>query len=87
MMHNGEIILYGTQGCHLCELAEALVVAECLERSWDFSLALFDIAEQDDLMSRYGTRIPVLCRKDTGKELNWPFDQESVRLFLNPLGI
>ena len=81
-----EFILYGTLGCHLCELAEALIEAECLQRPEAFSITLADIADQDDLMSRYGTRIPVLRRKDTDEELNWPFDREILRLFLDPLG-
>ena len=34
-------------------------------------------------VERYGLRIPVLRRCDTGNELNWPFDAEQVVAFLS----
>lgn len=72
--------LYGTSACHLCEVAEALVVmavqdgARCVVED-------IDISESDDLMARYGERIPVLRHPD-GRELNWPFTAEEVAGFL-----
>jgi hypothetical protein len=63
-----KLLLYGTRSCHLCERAvamlyEAGVTAECI-----------DIAEDEALLERYGMRIPVLRRVDSGAELDWPFD-------------
>jgi hypothetical protein len=52
-----ELLFYTTSQCHLCELAEALLV-------------------------RYGTRIPVLRRNDTGAELDWPFTRDQLLTFL-----
>lgn len=40
-----------------------------------------DIAENDDLLERYGTRIPVVSRQDNGTELAWPFDETALRRF------
>jgi hypothetical protein len=34
------------------------------------------------LEARYGTRVPVLRDEDSGRELGWPFDPESVRRWL-----
>jgi hypothetical protein len=65
------LTLYGTEHCHLCEHAQALLAQAGLE--WHN----VDIAESDVLLERYGTRIPVL-RHDNGKELNWPFKHEDV---------
>ena len=38
-----------------------------------------EIADDEDLLERYGVRIPVLRRLDTGEELDWPFDVAAVR--------
>lgn len=68
------LILYGTSGCHLCEAAQAV-----LEQA-GVSARHIDIGENDELVERYGMRIPVL-RRDTGEELGWPFDREAVERF------
>ena len=72
--------LYGTSACHLCELAEALVVT-ALRHGAQCAVEDIDISESDDLMMRYGERIPVLRHPD-GRELNWPFSSEEVQSFL-----
>jgi hypothetical protein len=41
-----------------------------------------DIAEDDDLLEKYGVRIPVVKREDTDAELGWPFDEAAVRRFI-----
>jgi len=71
--------LFGTLGCHLCEQAE--------ERLLPFvprglRVELVDIAEREEWVERYGLRIPVLRRLDTAAELNWPFDERGVAVFL-----
>nr|MCS5564862.1 glutaredoxin family protein [Methylococcales bacterium] len=47
-----------------------------------FELERVDIAEQDDLVERYGLTIPVVKRLDSGAELNWPFDPSELETFL-----
>lgn len=68
--------LYGTGFCHLCEEAEAI-----LDQA-GVTAAPIDIAEDDALLEKYGTRIPVLQRTDNDAELGWPFDAEAVTQFL-----
>lgn len=74
-------VLYGTVGCHLCELAEALVAPAMRQR--DVAWQQCDIADDDALLSRYGVRIPVLLHKPSGEELGWPFDAEELAQWLN----
>lgn len=74
------LILYGTSACHLCELADELLLSLAL--SDDFNVQHSDISDCDDLMARYAIRIPVLCNPATGAELAWPFDATQLRDFL-----
>ncbi len=68
--------LYGTEFCHLCEQAQAVLLAIGV------SAEHIDITEDDGLLERYGTRIPVLWREDSGAELGWPFDAPAVQRFI-----
>lgn len=68
------LILYGTEGCHLCH--EAQVLLDQMHLTWTD----VDIIENDALLETYGIRIPVLRYCD--RELNWPFRQEDVLNFL-----
>lgn len=74
-----ECQLFGTLGCHLCELAEAEVMP-LVEHG--LVVELVDIAEDEAFFDSYELRIPVLRRIDTGAELDWPFDSEQVVAFL-----
>ncbi|HEU0152089.1 MAG TPA: glutaredoxin family protein [Arenimonas sp.] len=63
--------------CHLCDLAwDALAAAGVadFESVWIDGDAALEV--------RYGERIPVLRREDSGRELAWPFGAEAVRAFL-----
>jgi hypothetical protein len=62
------LALYMTSGCHLCEQAEAL-----LEQA-GLAFSRVEIADNVALLERYGVRIPVVRRLDTGQELDWPVD-------------
>lgn len=70
------IKLYGTAYCHLCDEAEAIL------RESGIAADYVDIADDDELLEKYGIRIPVLKRVDTGAELGWPFDASAISLFL-----
>ncbi len=74
-----ECQLYGTLGCHLCEVAEAILMP-FVEHG--LLVELVDIAINEDWVADYGLRIPVLRRCDTGAELDWPFEAEQVVSFL-----
>lgn len=75
------VILYGTSACHLCELAQEILDAT-LNPAF-FVVEKVDIADSDELIERYGVRIPVLQRKLNNTELNWPFDVEQLIGFLS----
>ena len=64
------LILYGTKGCHLCDEAEVLLAQA--QMAVAFQWQYIDIALDDNLVKKYGIRIPVL-EKETGQLLNWPF--------------
>ena len=74
-----ECQLFGTLGCHLCELAED-VLMPLVEHG--LMVELVDIAEHESMVEAYGLRIPVLRRVDTSAELDWPFDANQVVAFL-----
>lgn len=70
--------LYQRDDCHLCDLAlEELARA----RAPEFDSVWID--DDVDLEARYGLRVPVLRDEEAGRELDWPFDAETVRVFLD----
>lgn len=71
------LVLYTTLGCHLCEQAEALILAAA-----GATVRQVEISDDGGLLERYAIRIPVLHRRDTGEELDWPFDAAAVRRLL-----
>lgn len=73
-----QLNLYSTSHCHLCELAYSLVT----QSSNNTEINLIEIAENETLLIQYGSRIPVLQRQDTQAELDWPFNETSIREFL-----
>lgn len=75
-----ELVLYGTTGCHLCELAEQELLI-WVEQGWQ--VELIDIAEDDQLLDRFSVMIPVLHHSASGRLLNWPFDAAILHTFLS----
>lgn len=57
--HAGDarVVVYSRPGCHLCEVAEALVAEICAETgdTW----ARVDITGDDDLTARFTDQVPV----------------------------
>jgi hypothetical protein len=72
--------LFGTTACHLCEVAEEMLVTLC-EAIPDISFQKVDISDSDTLVERYGVRIPVL-RDEAGEELGWPFTATQLEAFV-----
>lgn len=68
------LTLYGTVHCHLCEEAVRLIVESGVAEN----LRIVDVAEDEVLFRRYGSRIPVLVVDSAGTELNWPFDHADI---------
>ena len=75
------LYLYGTSACHLCEEAHALVYS--LLDEYDLKIVEIDIGDDDELLEHYGTSIPVLLHTNTKLTLNWPFDAQDIRQFLD----
>jgi len=73
------LVLYGTLGCHLCELAEQLLLPYVAD-GWH--VELIDIAEDDALLERFSLMIPVLESTVTTRHLAWPFDAAALKDFL-----
>lgn len=89
-----KIILYSTVGCHLCELAKEQLYP-ILEK-YSFSLSEIDIADHpnsEQLMQKYGVRIPVVqVGSDNHKllsdgDIGWPFDTAMVVEWLKQEGL
>jgi hypothetical protein len=84
-MKEKEFILYGSDGCHLCEQALAI----CLTVLTHEQLNEIDIVDEPNvahetksLVELYGVHIPVLEKlsdtSDENKKLFWPFSAEQV---------
>lgn len=74
--------LFTTSGCHLCEQAEALLSAVMNDTR---QLHLEEISGSDDLMQKYGIRIPVLGAYTSAgewQELSWPFGVAEIETFI-----
>jgi glutaredoxin len=72
------LTLFQRDDCPLCDAAlEVLALAHAPE------FASVWIDGDAHLEARYGDRVPVLRDEAHGTELNWPFDADAVRAFLN----
>lgn len=78
-----ELQLFGTSHCHLCEQAEGELLA--LVDLGVCQVELVDIAEDEALMARYATSIPVLFHPESGSALYWPFDGQRLKSYLMSL--
>lgn len=72
-------ILFGTEGCHLCEEAEELLIAAQV----DFKSQ--DIMASEQWQDDYGLLIPVLWHAQSQNQLNWPFDSLQIHSFISAM--
>lgn len=77
-----QLVLYGTEGCHLCDEARDILDMVLATNYRDVDYPYMDIVENDDLLERYGQSIPVIQSIESGNELFWPFDIGDVDSFL-----
>ncbi len=80
-----QLELYGTSGCHLCEVATAIV--DAVLKAEQVCVREVDIADDDQLVDLYGVRIPVLKDLSSGLELGWPFDAQQLFDFVQALPV
>ena len=76
------VSFYTTAGCHLCELAHEMLLE--VQQQQDLEITAVDIADSDDLIERYGIRIPVIRLTAEDREIGWPFSLSELAAFLNP---
>ena len=74
------LVLYTTEACHLCEQASSLLYQ--VVSGTTVTVDEVDIADDEELMSCYGVRIPVLKNVHTGQEISWPFDIQTIQQLL-----
>jgi hypothetical protein len=78
-----EVVLYGRDGCHLCE--DALVMIEEVATRVPFVLEQRDIESDDALLARYLERIPVVTI-DGVECFELEFDAEAFERAVSNLG-
>lgn len=71
------LTLYSRDDCCLCDEAVAILASAAAP---DFHSVWID--DDAELEQRYGIRIPVLRDTRDGRELEWPFDADAVRRFV-----
>jgi len=76
------VTLYTTAGCHLCDLAEAVLLT--LPTHYQLEITHTEIGDSDELVARYGIRIPVVKFSDD-TEIGWPFEQHDIESKLTQL--
>ena len=76
------IILYTTAGCHLCDLAD--VILQELSNNYDLKINHTEIGDDDNLIARYGTTIPVVKFIDNS-EISWPFSVQDIESRIDQL--
>ena len=76
MTADADIVLYTRPGCHLCELAAAML--DELRVPW----RAVDIEGDEILEDRYDLIIPVVFLEGTKKELRFPFGKAQLSRFL-----
>lgn len=69
------VTLFTTAGCHLCDLAEAILLT--IPSQYDLEITQIEIGDSDELVERYGIRIPVVRFSDES-EIGWPFQQNDI---------
>lgn len=70
-----DFLLFGTEGCHLCEEAERLLIDAGI------AFASKDIMNHEEWQQQYGLLIPVLWHEESRRQLNWPFDSQQLQDF------
>lgn len=75
-------LLLGTEGCHLCELANE-VTKHCFADKFDCTVKTIDITEHSQWQADFSTKIPVLLHGSSKAYLCWPFTENDVLTFIN----
>lgn len=79
------LILLGTDGCHLCEQAESIITDTLNQYQKQITLEHIDIAVEEQWQQDYAIRIPVLIFQPGEQEIAWPFTQAELKKFIDEL--
>jgi len=79
-MHN-TITLYGTLGCHLCDIAKQ----EILNSESNTQIEYIDIADNVTLFEKFAEKIPVVEINENF--LYWPFNSDKIDSVIRMLDI
>lgn len=71
------LIVYQRDDCPLCDRALAVLAAA---RVPEFESVWID--GDATLEARYGARVPVLRDEESDREIDWPFDPDALRAFV-----
>lgn len=82
---SSEFVLYGTEGCHLCDEARDLLDLVLSSKGESIDYPYIDIAVDDQLMELYGESIPIIKATHSPAQIGWPFDSTTLINFLNKL--
>jgi glutaredoxin len=80
-----EFVLYGTEGCHLCDEARDLLDLVLSSQGKSIDYPYIDIVDDDQLMELYGESIPVIKATYSSAQIGWPFDSKTLISFLDKL--
>ncbi|MEO1889653.1 MAG: glutaredoxin family protein [Cycloclasticus sp.] len=78
-----KLTFYTTDGCHLCEDAKALLQQLLAARPDYFQIDMVDIVDSNQLVEKYGTRIPVVLNEKKDSDLGWPFGYSDLLNYAN----
>jgi hypothetical protein len=73
------LLLLGTQGCHLCEEAQALLTHLAIP------VDNIDIANDTQWQTEFAVFIPVLYHSTSQRYIHWPFDSNTILSFIHSL--
>ncbi len=83
--NRSEFVLYGTEGCHLCDEARDLLDLVLSSQGKSIDYPYIDIVDDDQLLERYGETIPVVKAIQSSEQIGWPFDSTALINFLKKL--
>lgn len=77
-----KLIVYGREGCHLCE--EMIASLRVLQKKIWFELEVINIDENEHLTRLYNDRVPVLFAVNENKELcHYFLDSDVINAYLS----
>lgn len=75
------VVVYGREGCHLCE--DMIASLRSLQKKIQFEFEVINIDNDENLIQLYGERVPVLFAVEEQKELcHYFLDLEAFNAYL-----